>query len=136
MRNVRRKAARSTSALIVLFIGIIVSVAGFLFVQNLVWQEERANFRLIADRQGFAIEQLLTRNIETVQSLGGLFDASEVVSRTEFTIFARQLISRVEGVQALSWNPRVSGGRLAHLRRLARREGMREYEFYERDANG
>lgn len=132
----RRKAARSTSALIVLTLGICFGVGGFLFIENLVRHEERANFRSIADRQVFAVEQMLKRNIETVQSLGGLFDASELVSRSEFTIFARQLVERVEGVQALSWNPRVSSGHLVDLKRLARREGMREYDFYERDADG
>jgi PAS domain S-box-containing protein len=122
--------------LIAFVVGIAIAVSGFLFIENLVRQEERSNFRLIADRQVSVIEQLLNRNIETVQSLGGLFDASEQVSRSEFTIFARQHISRVEGIQALSWNPRISSGQLADVKRLARREGMPAYEYYERDAKG
>jgi PAS domain S-box-containing protein len=122
--------------LIVLFAGIAIAVSGFLFIENLVRNEERANFRSIADRQVFAIEQLLGRNIETVQSLGGLFDASELVSKAEFSIFSRQLLGRVEGVQALSWIPQVSSAGLTELRRLARREVKPDYEFYQRDADG
>ena len=53
------------------------------------------------------IQDRLERHIQTVHSLGGLFDASDVVSRRDFSVFAQQEISRAEGVQALSWNPRV-----------------------------
>jgi CHASE1-domain containing sensor protein len=99
LKEVNRKAARSIQALLTLVSGLVISTLGFLFIGNLVQQEERSKFRVIADRQVSAIEQQLWRNIETVNSLGGLFDASEVVSRREFSIFARQMISRVGGVR-------------------------------------
>lgn len=136
LRHVRRKAARSAPAVIVLICGVLFSALGFQFIENRVGMEERTNFRLIADRYVLAIEQLLLRNIETVHSLGGLFDASEIVSHEEFVIFARQMLSRVGGVQALSWNPRISAERLADIRRLARREGMTDYDFHERGTAG
>lgn len=136
MRDVRRRAALSGPAVFTLLAGITIAVAGFIFIENRVRHEERINFRLIADRHVLAIEEQLQRNLETVHSLGGLFDASEVVSRKEFIIFVRQMISRVQGVQALSWNPRVSAARLTDIRRLARREGIPAYEFFERGEDG
>lgn len=112
------------------------AVLGFLFVENRVRHEEDIKFQLVANRQVFAIEQQLLRNIETIHSLGGLFDASEFVSRQEFATFARQMVSRVRGVQALSWSPRVSAARLRDIRKQAHREGITGYEFYERDERG
>ena len=119
-----------------LVFGLIVSVLGFLFIGNLIQQDEQAKFRVIADRQISAIQRRMERNMETVHSVGGLFDASEIVSRAEFSIFANQMISQVDGVQALSWNPIVTPERLVDFKRLARREGMSDFEFYERDAAG
>ena len=55
-KNVRRRTVLSKSALIVLLLGVCFAGGGFLFIENLVRQEERANFRSIADRQVFAIE--------------------------------------------------------------------------------
>lgn len=107
-----------------------------MFIGSLVQQEEISKFRVIADRQVSAIQRRLERNIETVHSVGGLFDASEIVSRAEFSIFANQMISRVEGVQALSWNPIVTPERLSDIKMLARREGITDFELYERDKAG
>lgn len=136
LREVNRKAALSVPALVTLVCGLAVSALGFVFIGNLVQQDERSKFRIIADRQVSAIQRRLERNIETVHSAGGLFDASEIVSRAEFSIFANQMISRVEGVQALYWNPIVTPERLIDIKRLARREGMPDFEFYERDEAG
>lgn len=122
--------------MIILLAGLTTSALGFAFIENRVRHEEEINFRLIADRQVLAIEQQLRRNLETVHSLGGLFDASEIVSRNEFVVFARQMISRVQGVQALSWNPQIPPQRLTDIKRLARRDGMTRYEFYERGPDG
>lgn len=127
---------RSGPAITALIVGVMFAVLGFIQIDNRVRRDETISFRHFADRQIAAIEQQLGRNLETVHSLGGLFDASEVVSRKEFTKFAIQMVSRVEGVQALSWNPRVPAERLSDIKRLARREGMSQYEFYERGKGG
>lgn len=130
------KAAFRTSSLLVLATGIFVSVLGYALITNEVREDVKIRFNALADRQVRQIQGRLERHIQTVHSLGGLFDASDVVSRREFSVFAQQAISRADGVQALSWNPRVPRDSLPGLRRLARREGLGEFDFYERDDSG
>lgn len=131
-----RRAALGAVPLAVLIIGIVLSIAGFRLIGDLVRHEARSNFNLLAGRQVSALQQQIERNVETVHALGGLFDASERVSRAEFSVFTKQLISRATGVQALSWNPRISPDRLDDIRRLAREEGMEWYEFFQQDPAG
>ena len=52
-------------------------------------------------------------------------------SRKEFTAYTRQLLSRTRGVQALAWNPNVFREQLTDIKRLARQEGMKDYDFFQ-----
>lgn len=132
----RRRAALGVVPVAALLIGAVLSLAGFRLIDGVVQHDALSSFNLLAGRQVSALQQKLERSIETVYALGGLFDASDVVSRAEFSAFANQMISRVSGVQALSWNPRIPHRQLSGIRRLAQQEGMRGYEFFEQGADG
>ncbi|CAN0449886.1 unnamed protein product, partial [Discosporangium mesarthrocarpum] len=116
-------------------LGVALSVVGYRLISDLVRFEEQSGFNLLAAQQTSALQQQVERNIETVHALGGLFDASETVSRKEFAAFTRQLLSRTNGVQALAWNPRVSREQLTDIKRLARQEGMKDYDFFQQNAD-
>lgn len=135
-RHAWRRAALGFVPLAALSLGAVLSVAGFRLVDGVVRHDTLSSFELLAARQVSALQQKLERNIETVHSLGGLFDATDVVSRSEFSAFTRQVISRASGVQALSWNPRIPAEKLADIKNLARREGIERYEFFQRGAEG
>lgn len=132
--HARRRAATGVVPLAALVMGVVLSIVGFRLINDLVRHEEQSSFRVLAAQQASALQRQLERNIETVHALGGLFDASETVSRKEFAIFARQLLSRTTGVQALSWNPRISREQLIDIKRLARQEGIEGYEFFQQNA--
>lgn len=132
--HARRRAATGAVPLAALVLGVVLSIVGYRLINDLVRFEERSSFRVLAEQQASALQRRLERNIETVHALGGLFDASETVSRNEFTIFARQLLSRTTGVQALSWNPKVPREQLTDIKRLARQEGIEGYDFFEQNA--
>lgn len=132
----RRRAALGVVPLGALLLGAVLSIAGFRLMDGIVRHDALSSFNLLAGRQVSALQQKLERSIETVHALGGLFDASDVVSRTEFSAFSQQMISRVRGVQALSWNPRIPQAQLDDVRRLARREGIRSYDFFQQGADG
>ena len=134
--SARRRAALGMVPLAALVLGVVLSLAGFRLIDGVVRHDALTSFSLLADRQVSALQQKLERNIETVYSLGGLFDASDVVSRREFSVFSTQMISRVSGVQALSWNPRIPPEQLADIKRLAQREGMGSYDFFQQGPQG
>ena len=133
--SMRRKLSFSLPMATVAVLGAAVMVSGYLLISRTVQEQEKARFEALASSQAEKIRAHLEKNLDAVQSLGGLFDASEIVSRPEFAVFARQELSRVRGVRALSWNPWVPRQRLDDVRRLARREGALDYDFYERAAD-
>lgn len=136
IKRERYRAALGIAPVALLIVGLVASLFGFRLIDDIVEHDRLSSFNLVASRQVTAIQQKLERNIETVNALGGLFDASEIVSRREFSIFARQMISRVGGVQALTWTPQVGPEGLSDIRRLARREGLTGYDFFQRAPGG
>ncbi|MFT5485769.1 MAG: PAS domain S-box-containing protein [Alphaproteobacteria bacterium] len=132
----RKRAALGIVPLAALLLGVVSSLAGFRLIDGVVRHDVLSSFNLVAGRQVSALQQKLERSIETVHALGGLFDASDVVSRAEFSAFSNQMISRVSGVQALSWNPRIPHSQLSGIRQLAQQEGMSGYEFFEKGVEG
>lgn len=132
----RRRAALGIVPLAALLLGTVLSIAGSLLIDGVVRHDAMSTFNHLAGRQVSALQQKLERSIEAVYSLGGLFDASEIVSRREFSAFSKQMISRVSGIRALSWNPRISPEQLPSIKRLAQRDGIDNYEFFQQGPEG
>jgi len=107
-----------------------MTLAGFRLLDGVIRHDQISSFNLLAVRQVSTLQQNLDRNIETVYALGGLFDASESVSRREFGVFSEQMLSRASGVQALSWNPLIKPGQLDDVKRLARLDGLDNFDFF------
>lgn len=131
-----RRAVLGIIPIAVLFAGIACSFVGYRLITDLIRHDEALSFSLLAERQTLALQRQIEKNVETVRVLGGLFDFSETVSRGEFAIFTEQLLSRVDGVRALAWTPRIPKEELNDVKRLARRQGMPEYDFFEQGADG
>ncbi len=109
--GVRRRAALGFVPLVVLALSVVMTLAGFRLLDGVIRHDQISSFNLLAVRQVSTLQQNLDRNVETVYALGGLFDASESVSRREFGVFSEQMLSRASGVQALSWNPLIKPGK-------------------------
>ena len=71
-----------------------------------------------------------TREItEELQHIRSFFVAARHVSRTEFRVFAAEILSRHPAIVAVEWAPRVSGSdRLRHEHEV-RAEGLPDYEI-------
>lgn len=68
-------------------------------------------------------------HVEAVQSAADLFATREGVTRAEFARFARGLLERHPGMQAVEWRPRVPDARRAAVESAARRDGLAGYAF-------
>jgi CHASE1-domain containing sensor protein len=128
--GVRRRAALGFVPLVVLALSVVMTLAGFRLLDGVIRHDQISSFNLLAVRQVSTLQQNLDRNIETVYALGGLFDASESVSRREFGVFSEQMLSRASGVQALSWNPLIKPGQLDDVKRLAQLDGLDNFNFF------
>jgi|GEM_PF-1629463 len=134
--GVRRRAALGFVPLAVLALSVVMTLAGFRLLDGVIRHDQISSFNLLAVRQVSTLQQNLDRNIETVYALGGLFDASESVSRREFGVFSEQMLSRASGVQALSWNPLIKPGQLDDVKRLARLDGLDNFDFFQSGPDG
>ena len=96
---------------------------------------EQARIEAASDRQrenlAVAMSRGLEQKLDVLYAMAGLFEASSDVSRTGFHIFANQLLPRTAGVQAISWNPRVTQRQREDYERRARMEGVAGFQFFE-----
>lgn len=68
-------------------------------------------------------------HVEALRAAADFFNSSEDVTRAEFHRFARAMIDRHPGVQAIEWRPRVTDARRAAVEAAARRDGLKDYQF-------
>ena len=108
-------------------------------VQNVA--QEQARIDRAVEQLGAEANADLARNIalhqEVLEGLHGLVDASDYVTAAEFDVYTDDLLARFPNLQALSWNPLVSGADLAAFEARQRAQpGLEDFTVTERDAQG
>ena len=83
-----------------------------------------------------AIQKGIERNLEVLESIGGLFAASAVVDRQAFRAFVKGSLSRHQEIQALSWNQRVKDSDRASYEAATQNDGFPSFQITERKAQG
>ena len=90
--------------------------------------------------RGFIIGDALEKNIvsylEAVYSVQSLFAATEAVDREQFKEFVARTLDRIPGIQALSWNPRISQQQRVDYETAARSQGYTDFNITERGPDG
>ncbi|MGE0861941.1 MAG: PAS domain S-box protein [Gammaproteobacteria bacterium] len=120
-------------------IAVPLLVTGALVVAGYVWMNraEEAAYRdelvHVAEDVRHALETKLIRDVGSVQGLASLFDASEKVTRVEFSTFSRSALGWSD-VQTLAWLPRVPRAQREAVEAAARRDGVHDFVFRERDS--
>ena len=101
-----------TAVWIVAIIGLILSWAGLWVIKQQLDTNKRLDFEWVAHNRTRAVKHGIERNLEAVTTLRDLCLASEGIEQAEFQLFARSLLGRFGGIQALMWIPQVP--HLAH----------------------
>lgn len=117
-------------------VGIVVSAAAFLFVQNNEHARWQSNFARAANERLVILERDFFSTFETLRALGGLFDTALEIDRNAFRRFVTPVLSRHPGIQALEWIPRVKKSRRTAFEATAHRDGFLEFTFTERETQG
>jgi CHASE1-domain containing sensor protein len=82
-----------------------------------------------------AIQKGIERNLEVLESVGGLYAASGKVERDDFRKFVQGPLSRHQEIQALSWNERVPHSDRASYEEAAQ-DWLPGFQVTEREAQG
>ncbi len=133
-----REAWRRRRVTVALPLAIGFAVVTAIFVRASTWEQagHEAAFAHRAEYLVDAIERRISRYVEVVESVAGLFFAERSVRREEFQAFTQGPLARHRGMQALSWNPRVRESARPAYEEAARRDGLPGFELKERDARG
>ena len=122
----------------VLFFGIVVSLLLFLAVIRLDRETDAARFQELAAQQIAAIQANITIAADTVDMLAAHFNVTpfSTTGRDDFTRLTSLSIERHRFIQALEWIPRVPDQNRYGLEAMAKRDGLPNFTFTERNPEG
>jgi len=120
------------SAIFLFILGAAVSFAIFWRVQSWEQRNQRTEFESWAKAHADAVENTLNQYIGALLFLGDFFDNSLLVTRQEFNNFAKSVLPRYPGIQALEWLPIVRDNERDIYESKARKDGYDDFEFTER----
>ena len=123
-------------AICALALGFCVSILLALLLQQMQEREQRDATRQIAEDRAEVLRSAILRSMEVLHSIKALYAARAEVSRAEFSSFVKAALARQPELQALAWDPRVSGAERGSWEARARSEGFPHFTFTEEDAHG
>ncbi|MBV6340703.1 CHASE domain-containing protein [Candidatus Magnetobacterium casense] len=129
----RRKRNTVVAPIFTLFVAVVVL---FVYVRRLEEARVRIEFAGKVGVMSNSINESFQNYIDTLESVKGLYEASDKVERHEFKTFVRGILSKHRAIQALSWNPRVSGAERTIIEEAARADGYGDFRITQRDAQG
>lgn len=127
---------RRVSLALPLCLMLAVSIALFLKTSTLGQVRVKQEF----DQRTVVLEQAITRSldgqIEALQAIAHLYDASLAIDRQRFGRFVAGPIARHAGIQAFEWAPRVPHAERAAYEEAARWDGLPGFRIRERGKGG
>jgi diguanylate cyclase (GGDEF)-like protein len=93
-------------------------------------------FQIAASDRINVINRTLQNNIAVTHSIVSFFNASDTVSRSEFSIFSAQILKEYPYIEALEWAPRIQAGQRGFYEALGRESvpGFMFKDFASNDA--
>ena len=114
---------------LVLLLNLVLTGVFFIIVQDQEQARTQAVFKRQAQAYVAAIQKGIERNLEVIESIGGLYGASGKVERDDFRRFVQGPLSRNQEIQALSWNERVTHSERRQFEDRLKQEGYPEFQF-------
>lgn len=114
---------------LILIIGITIS---FLFYNKLsILEKKEITNRLQShiEEHVYSLEHEIGVRSEALESIRGLYQASEFVSRDEFRIFSTQILRRHHDIIACEWLPQVTEDDRQKFEQTARSKGFKDFEI-------
>ncbi|MDR5171082.1 response regulator [Methylobacillus flagellatus] len=123
-------------ALGVFILGMVVTaiIARAQFYNSSLQSRQFELARAAGQELHHSIQSEIQHAVDFVQATGWLFNASESVSRAEFTEFSVNAIHHSHLLKELQWRPRVKAADVPGLVEAAARDGMTGFRLLEQDA--
>lgn len=134
--RVNPQAASPAPALVALLLGLVSSlvVAALLYhAQKHALQED---VQKLAQSRAEVLRVQILRSMEVLHGMVSLTHAAGDVTREEFGKFVVSALARQPELQALAWDPRVSGAERAVWEERLRQEGFADFHFKEEEREG
>lgn len=120
-----------------LVLGIPMLVATLLLALGIrqiqSWNNEReaGAFRQHADATANSARLRLNSYLAALDSMRGLYDASDSVERDEFRRASAHWLDQLPGIQAMGWHEHLDASRLPMFEAMQRAEGMSNYRVFD-----
>ena len=123
---------------IVVVVGSLLSFWLFQYMDEVSRHEVELQFVSNANERLLLIEKNIESELTVLRSVGGFFDASDVVHREEFSIFVSSLSEGREGsgFQAMEWIPRITLDKRRSYENVARNDGVVDFRITEKSKEG
>lgn len=119
---------------------VLAALLIFFISFSFVFRAEQNRIQLAFDNQAAIIDSLLVKSIEHVMdstlALKDLYQASDIVHREDFALFARSLLKRHPDIKALEWLPRINQQALLRFEQNVRAEGFKDFSVTEITTDG
>jgi PAS domain S-box-containing protein len=116
--------------------GLALALGLFLLVRQADERRWQAEFQRQANVPATALQRDIDDYVYLLRSIGAFYFSSQDVDRREFRGFTENALSRLSGISALEWIPRVSDPERPAHEQAARQQGLAEYQITERDSQG
>ena len=100
-----------------------------------IWGVERENAAFQRDANAIAetVQHKFNGYRDALAALAGVFEASETVTRDEFTKASRYWLNSLKGIQAIGWNQRLQASDIAAFEAQQRQEGLPDFKVFNAD---
>ncbi len=129
----RIKRAFSYGLVLTFGTGIVCSLIAFAIVWDLEKKKIAQEFEQDGAEIAASIERSIEKNLQNLESIVGLYNASENVTRQEFQQFTKNYLATNPEIQALEWIPRVVDEAREAYEQAARLEELTQFEITEQD---
>ncbi len=114
-----------------LLVATLLLGLGIRQVQNWEHEREAAAFKQEVDATTTAVRLRLQGYLAALESLRGVYEASDSVERDEFRRAGKHWLEQLKGIQALGWDERLSIDRLDVFEQAQRHEGVEGYRVFD-----
>jgi CHASE1-domain containing sensor protein len=116
--------------------GVFISFALYLFVNNLAFEKQEINLAQVTERQLNSIQEKFDNAVKSINAISALFAASNQVNRKEFSTFSSIELIDSPNVLALEWIPTVKHSERASFESAAQKELVTNFTFTEENPQG
>ncbi|MBU1004179.1 MAG: CHASE domain-containing protein [Proteobacteria bacterium] len=122
--------------LFVAVVGCMLALSSYFAIKLREDQALEREFRNAAQLRYLNVQNFFSEYLVLLELVRGTFQATDFVSRSEFKLSTDPALKQIKGIQAISWNPRVSSAERSIYRAAARADGFEHFEISDLNASG